>query len=509
MSPDDIFAAQMWPWPDPILKRDASGRVVFVNAAFLAIYGGRVESWTGNPVNGWPNPNATGQAYRFETSAGVAPSEVIYDWIEITLADGNALAIARDVTVFQTVAPVIVQPQPPVNHVPIDRVPVAPPNLAHHNPAATAAPSEQSISTLEPLFQTQEAPVEDTQPHEEPAIAYASPLEADFIEQSTPAIEPEQPAYQQAAYQQAAYEQPARAPEPTFEPERSSNNSEQQPIQPYERAETAYEPQSTHQGAFHDATQTPVTQTPVAGSQPQANAVPSQPVQPAPVQPAPVQSEPAAPAVPDPAAIGRLAPAPMSQEPREKRDFERRALPIENNEAVLGTNWRDAVIARAVGGVATEAETAESAIEAPKILPPDENAEPLRILLAEDNAINALLTRTLLEADGCIVDTAEDGILAVEAVKINTYDLILMDMRMPNMDGLEATRKIRAMSGRTAQELPIIALTANAFDDDRNACFDSGMNDFMTKPVSAEELTEMVTTWVSRTRERKEQQLAS
>jgi len=199
----------------------------------------------------------------------------------------------------------------------------------------------------------------------------------------------------------------------------------------------------------------------------------------------------------------------MSQEPREKRDFERRALPIENNEAVLGANWRDAVIARAVGGVATEAETAESAIEAPKILPPDENAEPLRILLAEDNAINALLTRTLLEADGCIVDTAEDGILAVEAVKINTYDLILMDMRMPNMDGLEATRKIRAMSGRTAQELPIIALTANAFDDDRDACFDSGMNDFMTKPVSAEELTEMVTTWVSRTRERKEQQLAS
>jgi len=73
--------------------------------------------------------------------------------------------------------------------------------------------------------------------------------------------------------------------------------------------------------------------------------------------------------------------------------------------------------------------------------------------------------------------------------------MIFMDMRMPNMDGLEATRKIRALDHRS-KSLPIVALTANAFDDDRNACFDSGMNDFMTKPVSAEELTEMVATWM-------------
>ena len=124
----------------------------------------------------------------------------------------------------------------------------------------------------------------------------------------------------------------------------------------------------------------------------------------------------------------------------------------------------------------------------------DEGAGPIRILLAEDNAINALLTRTLLEAEGHTVDTVEDGVLAVEAMKSSKYDLIFMDMRMPNMDGLEATRKIRAMDN-VSKGLPIIALTANAFDDDRNACFDSGMNDFMTKPVSAEELSEMVRTW--------------
>ena len=125
----------------------------------------------------------------------------------------------------------------------------------------------------------------------------------------------------------------------------------------------------------------------------------------------------------------------------------------------------------------------------------------MRILLAEDNAINALLTRTLLEAEGHTVDTVEDGVLACEAMKSSKYDLIFMDMRMPNMDGLEATRKIRAMDN-VSKGLPIIALTANAFDDDRNACFDSGMNDFMTKPVSAEELSEMVRTWTKNKAER-------
>ena len=54
MSPDDIFAAQFWPWPDPAIKRDAQGRILFVNAAFLALYGGRVEDWRGNAVGGWP-----------------------------------------------------------------------------------------------------------------------------------------------------------------------------------------------------------------------------------------------------------------------------------------------------------------------------------------------------------------------------------------------------------------------------------------------------------------------
>ena len=182
------------------------------------------------------------------------------------------------------------------------------------------------------------------------------------------------------------------------------------------------------------------------------------------------------------------------------RAYERRALPIENEDAVLGNNWRDAVIAKAVGAEPTVAEEEEVAETVDEVAEADTGGA-IRILLAEDNAINALLTRTLLEAEGHVVDTVEDGALAVEAMKTSTYDLIFMDMRMPNMDGLEATRKIRAMNN-VPKGLPIIALTANAFDDDRNACFDSGMNDFMTKPVSAEELSEMVRTWTKNLAER-------
>ena len=188
----------------------------------------------------------------------------------------------------------------------------------------------------------------------------------------------------------------------------------------------------------------------------------------------------------------------------DDRDFERRALPIEDGDSVLGNNWRDAVIAKAVGGEDGEESLLPGLAPEPSAQTSDAKPDAIRILLAEDNAINALLTRTLLEADGHTVETVEDGALAVEAMKTKQFDMIFMDMRMPNMDGLESTRKIRALPN-VSKDLPIVALTANAFDDDRIACFDSGMNDFMTKPVSAEELSEMVVRWTSNS----EQKMAS
>jgi len=107
-----------------------------------------------------------------------------------------------------------------------------------------------------------------------------------------------------------------------------------------------------------------------------------------------------------------------------------------------------------------------------------------RVLLVEDNAINALLARTLLTREGCAVDHATGGQEALAALAVGVYDLILMDMRMPGLSGLETAGRVRAMGVRT----PIVALTANVFEDDRHACLDAGMNDFLVKPLSSDAL---------------------
>ena len=116
-------------------------------------------------------------------------------------------------------------------------------------------------------------------------------------------------------------------------------------------------------------------------------------------------------------------------------------------------------------------------------------APGIRVLLVEDNAINALLARTLLAREGCIVDHAIGGDEALAATMVGSYDLILMDMRMPGQSGLEVTANLRARGLAT----PIVALTANAFEDDRQACLSSGMDDFLVKPISMESLRRVLT----------------
>ena len=117
-----------------------------------------------------------------------------------------------------------------------------------------------------------------------------------------------------------------------------------------------------------------------------------------------------------------------------------------------------------------------------------------KLLLVEDNAIISEVIMALLRSVDLIVEAAKDGVEAVEKAKINQYDLILMDMQMPNMDGLEATRTIRTLPDR--ETIPIVALTANAFTEERRACAESGMNDFLAKPLKPELLYTTLLKWL-------------
>ncbi|GGD14548.1 response regulator [Aquisalinus flavus] len=122
------------------------------------------------------------------------------------------------------------------------------------------------------------------------------------------------------------------------------------------------------------------------------------------------------------------------------------------------------------------------------------NDRTFRVLLAEDNQINAVLASTILRNCGHQVDRVENGQEAIEAVSSSNYDLILMDMHMPFMDGVAATRHIRGLSGGIAN-LPVVALTANSLTADRKACLDVGMDDFLTKPFDPVDLRSIVTRW--------------
>jgi len=117
-----------------------------------------------------------------------------------------------------------------------------------------------------------------------------------------------------------------------------------------------------------------------------------------------------------------------------------------------------------------------------------------RILLVEDNEINQQVAREMLQDCGLQVDVAENGEIALGLVQKFAYDLVFMDMQMPVMDGVTATREMR--KHERLELLPIVAMTANAMEQDRRKCMQAGMNDFLVKPIDPQEMTTILARWV-------------
>ena len=131
--------------------------------------------------------------------------------------------------------------------------------------------------------------------------------------------------------------------------------------------------------------------------------------------------------------------------------------------------------------------------EAEKTIPPAASSDfrGRCILLVEDNELNSEIAVEILNEYGFLVDTAENGAEAVEKVKNSApgdYDLVLMDVQMPVMNGYEATKQIRALTDPVLAGITILAMTANAFDEDRKKALECGMNGFLSKPIVIEEL---------------------
>ncbi|MDB2415367.1 response regulator [Rickettsiales bacterium] len=125
------------------------------------------------------------------------------------------------------------------------------------------------------------------------------------------------------------------------------------------------------------------------------------------------------------------------------------------------------------------------------------NFNGAKVLVAEDYFVNQELTKEILELMGCVVDVASDGMEALSKYKESQYDLILMDIQMPIMDGYEATKAIREIEQSSDGRIPIIAVTANALNGDREACIAAGMDDYISKPIKGESVEDTLKKFIN------------
>ena len=186
----------------------------------------------------------------------------------------------------------------------------------------------------------------------------------------------------------------------------------------------------------------------------------------------------------------------MSEEFRQKifEPFERQAN--STISGIQGTGLGMTIIKGFVDAMGQRiAEAPEKSEEQKTISCSPEFFAGKRVLLVEDNSMNREIATAILEEAGFKVDTAENGAIAVEKVTYypeGFYDVILMDIQMPVMDGYTATRKIRSLENKAIAKIPIIAVSANAFDEDRQTSLEAGMNGHLAKPIVVDELLEVL-----------------
>jgi len=138
-------------------------------------------------------------------------------------------------------------------------------------------------------------------------------------------------------------------------------------------------------------------------------------------------------------------------------------------------------------------------VASPMLVPPPSPAKVAggKILLAEDNPTNQKIMMLLLQKLGLQADVADNGLIAIDLLNVGSYALILMDVQMPELDGLEATRRIRtAEMAADGRHIPIIAVTAHAMDAHQESCKEAGMDDYLAKPVTLKSLHEVLSRWI-------------
>jgi CheY-like chemotaxis protein len=176
------------------------------------------------------------------------------------------------------------------------------------------------------------------------------------------------------------------------------------------------------------------------------------------------------------------------------------APPCAGGDAAHDERDADSVLVRPITHAALAALIARVGRSRHHRVPGAVAANPVRthvrghVLLAEDSPLNCQIACAMLKNLGCTVRTAENGAIALELVRREDFDLVLMDCQMPEMDGFEATRRIRELEGAQPQRKPlkIVALTANALAGDREACLAAGMSDYLAKPITGASLHEML-----------------